>query len=61
MSANRNLLDPSQRTLSRRRIEADGDAYTFYVNDRRVFSRHIDDSPRHVVVVGVTVVANDYP
>jgi hypothetical protein len=53
-----NVLTPSQRTKTKLAIAADGSDYRFFVNDREVFEREVDDVPTHTVAVGVTVLAN---
>jgi len=56
-----NILTPSERTQSTLMIDAVGDRYRFFVNNRLVFSRVIPGHPTHMVALGVTVLANDYP
>jgi hypothetical protein len=56
-----NLLTPSESTQSTLMIDADGNHYRFFVNNRLVFSRNVPGNPSHTVAVGVTVLANNYP
>lgn len=53
-----NLLSPSDQSHTTLAIEAQGSYYKFFVDSREVFSRQVDDIPRNVVAVGVTVLAN---
>jgi hypothetical protein len=54
-----NIFEPSQLRTTRMMIEGDGSYYRFFINDREVLGRRIDDVPNHTVAVGVTVLAND--
>lgn len=53
-----NLITPSERTKTTLAIEANGNYYRFFVNNREVFARQIDEIPTHKMAVGVTVLAN---
>jgi hypothetical protein len=53
-----NLITPSEQSHTTLAIEAHGSYYKFFVDNREVFSRQVDDIPRNVVAVGVTVLAN---
>ncbi len=53
-----NLISPSEQSHTTLSIEAQGSRYEFFVDNREVFSRQVDDIPRNVVAVGVTVLAN---
>lgn len=53
-----NVLTPWERAKTKLAIAADGSYYRFFVDDRQVFARQIDDVPTHTVAVGVTVLAN---
>ena len=53
-----NILTPSYRTHTTLAIEAHGNYYQFFIDNREVFSRVVNDVPTHNVAVGVTVLAN---
>ena len=56
---NWNVITPTTRSKTTMAIRGRGSSYTFYVNDRKVFSDVIEDAPPHVVAVGVTILANN--
>ena len=56
---NWNIITPAESTQTTMAIRVSGNRYTFFVNDREVFSDVIDDAPPHVTAVGVTILDNN--